>query len=166
MGKNKELDYMINANTMLLKPVRHEKYGTLVYEKGCKFYTMFRPKDYIENACLEGGSSYTGRREAVLYSTTYRNKIPIPIFPEKSIIAFPTLSSSHFDCEWVFLLHVKGYKIVENVIEEPRTQVDFHDGQYEDVTISAYSFKEQMERASYCNFLFSRVNNHESYIKM
>ncbi|UOE93882.1 competence protein ComK [Alkalihalobacillus sp. LMS39] len=157
MGKYKELDYMINAHTMLLKPVQHEKYGTLVYEKGCKFYTMFRPKDYIECACLEGGSSYAGRREAVLYSTTYRNKIPIPIFPEQSIIAFPTLSSSQFLCEWVFLHHIKGYKMLEKIVKEPRTQVDFSDGQYEDVMMSAYSFQEQMERASYCNFLFSKA---------
>ncbi|MED0703878.1 competence protein ComK [Aeribacillus composti] len=46
----------------------------------------------FEEACLNNGSTYEGRRQAVIHFTNYTQRIPILINQFEKIIAFPTHS--------------------------------------------------------------------------
>lgn len=92
--------YDITQKTMALLPERHIDYCTRVVEADHTYYINTPILSLIEQACLEGYSTYEGRRD--------HRKIPIPIIPSQNIFAFPTLSPQQFDCCWLFPNHIQS----------------------------------------------------------
>ncbi|GGM40547.1 hypothetical protein GCM10011351_28430 [Paraliobacillus quinghaiensis] len=100
------IDYYVTNRTIALLPVKHFEYDTVVIEVGCKKYVKQTALQIIKQACLDGASSYQGRRSAVSYKTGIKRKVPIPINLVKNIYAFPTQSPSQYDCSWIFYNHI------------------------------------------------------------
>lgn len=150
----KQVSYLTNERTMALVPVANERFGTRVYEEGTSFYIKERPIELIKAACLEGGSSYSGRVAAVKHQTGQRNKCPIPICPRRGIYAYPTHSSKSFHCSWLFVSHIKTI-ISRTSKANKETTIVFHDGQQIILGVSSYIIEQQMNRAARCFMVFS-----------
>lgn len=150
--RRKYANYLINERTMALEPLSNEEYGTRVYEKDGDYIDVEeRPLELIKAACLEGGSSYQGRIDAVkFWMNHHRNKLSVPIDPQRGIVACPTHSSKSFDCTWLFLSHVRAIISITN----KTTLVVFHDGQELLLNVSQYVMEKQVNRASRCYMIF------------
>lgn len=101
------IDYEINERTMALLPAKNIEYQTIVLETERTLYVQKYPLELINSACLKAWCSYEGRRTAMMMNTGYKRKVPVPIFPDKKVYAFPTTSPESFECKWIFPSHVK-----------------------------------------------------------
>jgi competence protein ComK len=146
--------YDINKETMALIPAKHIDYDTIVYETNQILYVKQRPLDMIKVACLDGGSTYDGRRVAVIHQTGAQHKVPIPINPLEKIYAFPTHSPSLYECSWIFYHHVRS--IMPHPTDPKESQVLFKNGQTPlNLDISHSSLEKQLHRTSFCVVKFS-----------
>lgn len=91
-------DYEVNRSTVALLSVAHIDYCTIVLEENRQLYVRKTPTQIVKASCLEGGSTYDGRRTAIRYRTGSKQKVPIPINPRENIFAFPTHSPKAFEC--------------------------------------------------------------------
>jgi competence protein ComK len=96
-------DYEINKETIAIIPANHIDYYSIVLERDQQLHVKLTPLQLIKASCLEGGSTYDGRRLAVTHQTGAQNKVPIPIHPLEQIYAFPTHSPSLHDATVDFL---------------------------------------------------------------
>lgn len=101
--------YQINERTLVLLPAYHLDYQTIVYEKNQRLLIDQSPLNLIKAACIDGGATYQGRKDAVKQLFNIRQKVPIPIQPHRNIYAFPTESPTNHSCKWVFPLHIQTY---------------------------------------------------------
>lgn len=148
--------YKINERTLALLPAKHMNYATIAYEHNKQYFVQQTPIQLVKAACLDHGSTYQGRREAVMYHTGYKRKVPIPISTSREIYTFPTSKSTEFECIWVFPTYI------QSVIHHPAPKthsaqsiVQFKNGLQLPLDISSYIIHKQMERTSACRFKFS-----------
>lgn len=143
--------YDVHRGTMAILAAMYPNYYSEVIETDKRLFVKQTPIQLIRQACLEGGSTYEGRRAAVMHQTGARHKVPIPINPLEEIYAFPTHSAKQFNCNWIFYKHVK------RIIRNDRTQsfIVFQNGLEVTVDVSHYILEKQMYRTSYCLFRFS-----------
>ncbi|WP_272435225.1 competence protein ComK [Terrihalobacillus insolitus] len=114
----------------------------------------------IKLACLDGYSTYDGRRIAMMYKTSSRKKVPIPINPELHIFAFPTMSPSQFDCNWIFYNHVQAIKPTTKKLSQ--TIITFKYKEQLALKESYYTIEKQMYRTAVCMLSFSQQNKQSS----
>ncbi|MDL4842469.1 competence protein ComK [Aquibacillus rhizosphaerae] len=144
-------DYAITEHTMILSPAAHVDYQTIVLEHNRKLFVKKTPIQLIKKACLEGGSSYDGRRSAMIYLTSCRRKVPIPIDPNKDIFAFPTHSPSQYSCEWIFYNHIRLIRSsINSMSNNPVCMITFKNGQQLTTESSYYTIEKQMYRTAMC----------------
>jgi competence protein ComK len=152
-------NYEINKETMALIPAKHFDYETIVLESNQTLYIKQRPMEMIKAACLEGGSTYEGRRKAVIYQSVAQHKVPIPIHPAEQIFAFPTHSPDLYECHWLFYHHVKS------ITPDPKTPrnsiITFtNHGEPLIIDVSHNSLEKQLQRTSFCIVRFSYTPHH------
>ncbi|PAV28416.1 competence protein [Virgibacillus profundi] len=148
--------YKINEQTIALLPARHMDYASIVYEHNQQLFVRKTPIQLIKTACLDYCSTYEGRREAVIYHTGFRRKVPIPISISKNIYTFPTHSPSDYDCTWIFYNHVKSF--ISNPSSKKlgvKSIITFKTGQQLPLNVSPYIIEKQMKRTAMCKFRFS-----------
>jgi competence protein ComK len=146
--------YEINKETMALVSVNHFDYDTIVYETNRILYVKQRPIEMIKEGCLDGGSTYDGRRLAVIRLTGAKHKIPIPIQPNQNIYAFPTHSPDLYECSWIFYHHIRT--ILPHPTDYSQSQILFKNGQDPlTLELSYASLEKQLHRTSYCIVRFS-----------
>lgn len=139
--------YEINKKTMVLIPVSNWEYSTLVLEAdGKRLYVKETPFQLIKDACLKGGSTYEGRRAAVVKLTNIKNKVPIPINPYEQICAFPTHSPYQFNCHWIFFEHIASI----HPKQPSQSIIIFQNFEELVVPISYYTLQKQMHRTADC----------------
>ncbi|GAA0319098.1 hypothetical protein GCM10008967_07030 [Bacillus carboniphilus] len=143
-------DYTITPNTMILIPARHLDYRTMVIETGAVHYVNLSPLDLIKTACLQGMSTYDGRRNAIMYLTGFKRKVPIPIIPALKIFAFPTLSPEQFDCTWIFPHHIQSIQPTK----QNQSNITFQNGQELTLNESSFVLEKQVQRTAYCVLQF------------
>lgn len=143
-------EYEITPDTMALISIAHVDYATLVRERHQTLYVKMTPFQIIKAACLEGGSTYEGRRKAVTYLTGAIQKVPIPINPRRNIFAFPTHSPTSFECSWIFYHHIKS--IVPSHQTSNRTQsiIQFKNQSELPMNESHYLLEKQYTRTAIC----------------
>jgi len=151
-------DYKVNPKTMALVAVFHIDYSTIVYEKDQKLYVRKTPTEIVKDSCLDGGSTYDGRRLAVMYHTDSKRKVPIPIIPDLDIYAFPTKCPGDSDCSWIFFHHIK-YISTFSCKKNPFTKsiVTFNNGEHITLTESNHSMQKQMQRTAMCVHRFKKM---------
>lgn len=143
--------YEVNQNTMALLSVANMDYSTLVLEENQQYYVRKTPIQIIKAACLEGGSTYEGRRSAVSYKTRSQQKVPIPINPKDKIFAFPTHSPKSFHCNWIFYYHVKYISTYKSPGQQNvQSVIAFKNGQPISLYESRYILEKQMQRTAMC----------------
>ncbi|MRG87643.1 competence protein ComK [Salinibacillus xinjiangensis] len=144
-------DYFINESTLALLPATHHEYDTIVLVQDQKLYVRKTPLQLIKKACLEAGSSFNGRREAVIYQTSFFNKVPIPILPSRDIYAFPTHSPSDFQCQWIFYNHVQSIKTNRSPSKPSVKSIIIFKNEHQlSMRESYYLLEKQMQRTAIC----------------
>lgn len=140
--------YRITRNTMALVPSYRFDSSTLVIEVNKQFYVKQTALEIINNGCLEGYSSYKGRREAAIYQIGSIYKVPIAINPNLDIFSFPTHSPTHHDCHWLFYNHIKEYSSANN--KPSHSIVTLSNTSKILVPISVSALKKQIHLTSHC----------------
>ncbi|WP_102348348.1 competence protein ComK [Bacillus sp. Marseille-P3661] len=147
--------YEINKNTMALLSVAHIDYSTIVIEVERQLFVRQRPTKIVKAACLDGGASFDGRRVAVTHLTGTKQKVPIPIKPNENIYAFPTVSPTAFDCNWIFFNHIKYIRTLTSQDKTTQSMIVFQDGQHITLHESDYVLRKQMHRTAMCIHCFN-----------
>lgn len=150
-------DYEVNTKTMALLAVDHWQYSTIVREVDEEFYVKQTPLQLIKEACLAGGSTYEGRRAAVVAQTRNRHKVPIPIHVDQQIYAFPTHSPKQPNCHWLFYQHIASLKMNPN--QTSQSIITFRNSNQLKLNVSHYIIEKQMHRTAYCINRFSYFNH-------
>lgn len=148
-------DYEINSSTMAIIVAAQLDYYSIAIERNGSFPIRKSPLELIKRACLEGGSSYEGRRIAVHYFTGIKHKAPIPINPQQGLFAFPTLSPSQFSCAWLFYHHIASIKPITKGKKAKQTLITFKNKEQLTLPISHYILQKQYQRTSQCIVQFS-----------
>jgi competence protein ComK len=145
--------YDINRSTL---PAAHMDYSTIVLEGNRQLFVKKTPLQLIKAACLDGWSTYEGRRKAVMYLTGSKQKVPIPVNPRDNIYAFPTQSPKEFNCSWIFYHHVKFIHPTHVKTEDPiQSIITFKNHQELPMNESCYVLEKQMQRTAICILSFS-----------
>lgn len=149
-------EYHINKSTMALLPAKNTCYSTIVIEQNRQILVRKTPIQLIKTGCLDGGSTYDGRRKAVAHLTGCMQKPPIPINPGNHLFAFPTHSPSAFECNWIFYNHIKSIKpSVNNNDISVQSILHFKNEQTLLMRESHYILQKQMQRTAICILQFS-----------
>ncbi|MFD1850946.1 competence protein ComK [Oceanobacillus bengalensis] len=150
--------YSINHKTMILLPVKHTDYDTIVVEQDRHLFVQQTTTQLIRTACLDNCSTYEGTRTAVMHKTGFKRKVPIPINRSKRIYTFPTHSTNrNFLSCWVFYQHVEHIR--NNPFAKtsnPSAIITFNNmAELKLEAISSYALKQQMRRTFACIREFS-----------
>ncbi|MBM7571394.1 competence protein ComK [Aquibacillus albus] len=149
-------NYDVNEQTMALLPAAHLDYYTIVLDCNRQLLVKRTPLQLIGSACLKAGSSYDGRRSAVIYLTNSKKKIPIPIDPFLNIYAFPTCSPSQFHCHWIFYHHVKSIVSNSKTSQANTPSSIIFKNEYQlPMKESFYLLEKQMHRTAECVTILS-----------
>lgn len=106
--------YMVNENTMLIKPIEAIEYYAVIEEMNRKVFVKQTPLEIIDENLLIGGSDFNGRRRSITYKLGMQKKLPMPINPPRNIYAFPTHSPMIYHCQWIFAEHIDQIHPVKN----------------------------------------------------
>ncbi|UFT98789.1 competence protein ComK [Radiobacillus kanasensis] len=142
-------NYEINEKTKALIPQKHMEYRTLVIETGGKkYYINKTPIELIEHACIQGWSTLSGRRNAILKRTGFSRKVPILLDITRKIIAFPSKSPKSDECTWIFYHHILNIlpDTKSGNSTRPSTTVLFKDGYKLHMEESYYIINNQYSR--------------------
>ncbi|WP_138418259.1 competence protein ComK [Aquibacillus sediminis] len=149
-------NYHVNERTMALIPAYHIEYDTIVLEAGRQLFVQQPAIQIIKSACLDGYSTYEGRRKAVNYQMGVKRKVPIPICPMKNIFTFPTQAPTDYDCHWIFYHHVQSIEpYSSNEDSTIQSMITFKDGQHLPMKTSHHSLEKQMQRTAICILHFA-----------
>jgi competence protein ComK len=155
MKKHKEMnvweDYEVSNTTMALTSHKHPTYQTKIYDVDGIFYCSKSMMDLIDEGCLRGGSTYTGRKKAITFVKRFIQCTPIPVSPNEGIFAFPTCSPSAWECTWLFYFHIKELTLSGT----KQTIVTFHNGMELTLDFSKCTLENQMQKTESCIVQFS-----------
>ncbi|KIL46704.1 hypothetical protein KP77_28310 [Jeotgalibacillus alimentarius] len=143
--KENRVDYEINSSTMAIRCARHLEYQSMIMEPDRTCYSAHTPLKLINQACLDKGSSYSGRLESARHKLCIYNKIPVLVDQFEEIILFPTHSPSHIDNTWISIDH---YKKILPHSEKGKAIVQFINGERLTVNCSVSTFQRQYQRAA------------------
>ncbi|RIW30746.1 competence protein [Bacillus salacetis] len=146
--------YTISHLTSALLPAKHPEYLTKVIEPDTILYVTQPPFSIIKEACLQGYSSYEGRRESVKYYTGYQRKVPIAIKPQQNIFAFPTLSPETFECSWLFPSHIQSITHAITADKTIRSLVTLKCGRKLYMSESPAVIKKQLQRTAHFSMMY------------
>ncbi|WP_102345914.1 competence protein ComK [Bacillus sp. Marseille-P3661] len=148
--------YEVNRSTMALLSVAHIDYCCIALEDNQTLYVRQTPISIVKASCLDGGSTYDGRRTAVTHRTGSKHRVPIPINPNENIFAFPTHSPKAFECSWIFYHHVKSIKTFSSPTNHAiQTVITFQNGHQEILNESYYILKKQYQQTAICILAFA-----------
>ncbi len=146
---------------MALLSASHLDYEVIALEEHQKLFVRKTSIDLIKSACLDGGSTYEGRRTAVTHQTGSKQKVPIPVNPLHHIFAFPTHSPRAHECNWIFYHHVHTIQ-AHSSPEDASIQsiITFKNGQQLPMEESPYILEKQMQRTAMCILRFTKPLQH------
>jgi competence protein ComK len=145
----------ISENTMMIEPVKDLVYKSKIINIEGEKLSEKSPMKLIREGCLEGGSTYQGRKEAMKQLLNISQRVPIPIIPERGIYAFPTHSPDNWNNNWIFFFHIK--KVVPESIN--KAKIIFKNGEQITLDISYHSITKQRQRTSECVVKLSQVKH-------
>ncbi|MFV0380414.1 MAG: competence protein ComK [Anaerorhabdus sp.] len=82
----------------------------------------FKPKDIINNWCLENGSSMSGRMKSARHILNIKQKPPIIISEKRRIILIPTTSCFSIDCIYIQYKNIEKVKFVSQGVSKILTK--------------------------------------------
>ncbi|MGY3716256.1 competence protein ComK [Sutcliffiella cohnii] len=142
-------EYIINSSTIAILPHFHPFLQTQVLEWEGEYNVKEKPLYIINKNCLHYGSSYIGRREAIVHRTNYKQKTPILLSESQELIIIPTHSPEHMDCVWLMFHQVHKVASINS-----GSTITFHNGRELSLPVSAEVIHQQMQKASVIHSLF------------
>ncbi|RSL35120.1 hypothetical protein D7Z54_00670 [Salibacterium salarium] len=140
--------YEVINKTLALLPVFDLDIKSMIYETNRKIiFSRQTPLEIMEEACLEGGSSISGRIAFVREVVGIHRRRPVPVNVAEDIYAFPTFSHRNPNNCWIFYSHIRKGIADENTGEGI---VIFFDGQQLPVHVSYPRLDKQILRTSRC----------------
>lgn len=137
--------YKITNNTMALIPCLHLDFQTIVHETDRVIYVKQPCMEIINNACLDGGSTYEGRRAIIIRDFNHKKKLTIMIDRYKKLYIFPTHSPENALCCWFMFEHVDEVNPFNG--NKKISEIKFRNGKVLTLPISTRIFHRQMYRA-------------------
>ncbi|MGG0670240.1 competence protein ComK [Sporosarcina koreensis] len=135
----KDESLLLDYRALALKSVTTGKYLSEIITTHGIYYSKTSPVELLNKACLRHHSSKEGRQEAARKLLNFHQKPPFLI--SEDIAVFPTKSSIHPDCIWIFSHFFKT-----EAIEKEKTKITFHNETVIEVPISLYTVKQQKFR--------------------
>lgn len=148
--------YEIKKTTLAVMRCHHVEYQTLILDEEGEFLTSKSPERLFEEACLKHGSSYEGRKQAVVHMLKYWKRTPFAISPFHGIYVFPTASPRDFDCVWLFSQRILCF--IPHPANDEHSVVKFRNGQELVVKVRANFLKSQYARTGACFLMFGPLD--------
>lgn len=147
-------NYIVGKETMGLREANHPVFATIIQDANGIYYSRKTALQLLNESCLlKGGSDYRGKIVALKHNLKFYYKTPLIISREEKIYAFPTKSPTHFDCRWIFPEHINED---EFVVIDDAMYVIFRNGQLFPLNCSYHIFKNQLKRAIYAFYTYSK----------
>ena len=141
-----EKNYIVHKNTFALLPARQIDYQTIVLENNKQLHVRKTPFEIIRESCLHHWSTYEGSRQAVIHHFGFKQKTPVPIYPEKDLYFFPTRSPKNDDNIWL------AYQPIRHVYEltkhPPQTMIYFNNRESITIQVSKHIILSQLNRTA------------------
>ena len=119
-------NYRLNKDTMAIFSNPCLSSSTAILEWPNKvLYCTRTPLYLIEEACISGGSTYNGRREAVERMLRTKSKLPIPVNPTEGLFFFPNMSPYEPHCHWFSFFHIQNFFTAKD--DKTKTEIIFTD---------------------------------------
>lgn len=150
MEVNVNNEYYIHSNTVAVLPHYHHRYQTKILDAEGTYFAEERPIDVINRSCLKYGADYTGRRNAAVYHTNYKQKTPILLSGAQSLVIIPTHSPEHMHCKWIMFHQIAS---VESTGEETCDVMCNHFVDLQ-LNISAQTMRTQIQKAAVIYSIF------------
>lgn len=149
-------NYTLNKRTIALLPAKQIEYETIAVEEDRRFFIKKSALQIIQEACIKNGSTYEGRRDAVIQLTGFKRKVPIPISIKKNIYTFPTHSPKDYDCIWLFHNHIQAaFPLSTPIHSNVKSMILLSNQQHLPLFLSNHTLQKQIERTRYCIYLFA-----------
>ncbi len=145
-------EYEAHSDTLAVVAYRDPVYQSIIYEKKDIYLCQQTPTKIIQASCQPNGASYGGRKDYANYATGKRYKLPILIQESRNVLAFPTHSTDHMDCSWIFATHVNTFYSYQN---NKATIVIFKSDLELILPISAAIFRRQLNIGLACLGFFN-----------
>lgn len=140
--------YSIHTATMALCPGKYKGCETIALETDKDVRIQASSLDLIKQACLNSFSSYEGRRDAIMYYTNCKRKVPIPLRPGH--VMFPTHAVKDSNCYWISYHHVLN---IHPLHDQTNSKAQFKNGKQLILPISFRSLKNLIDRAAKCQHI-------------
>ncbi|MRG85094.1 competence protein ComK [Salinibacillus xinjiangensis] len=151
---NKVEEYEINRNTILITPHYDPVYRTRILEKNREIYCTKTSLQIIEEACINGGASMNGRKQAMEKILQTKVKVPIPVDPSIGVFLFPNKSPKEMNCYWFSFFHIKEY--LKSSHDGNKTEIIFTNKMKQVIDTSFFTFRRQMYLTSLAIAMLSR----------
>lgn len=135
----KDESLLLDHRALALKSVTTGKYLSEIITTHGIYYSKIDPVELLNRACLRHHSSKEGREEAARKLLNFHQKPPFLI--SEDIAVFPTRSSKHPDCMWIFSHFFKA-----EALEKEKTKITFQNETVIEVPVSLYTVKQQKFR--------------------
>ena len=142
--------YTIKENVNALLPGRSTDYNTIVLTPKEKFYIRMSPLEIIKESCSKSFLTYEGSSAVIRKKLGIKYKVPLPINTALGIYAFPTMSSTHRDCIWLFYHRIEWIEDISQKSKKFKSKVHFIDGTSLSLTVSTYTLNKQSRRVKQC----------------
>ncbi|MDQ0243721.1 competence protein ComK [Bacillus fengqiuensis] len=142
----------ISLKTMAVTYYPGIKHQTMILDVDGSFLTSKSPERLFEEACLKHGSTYEGRRQAVIHVRQYWKRTPFAIAPLFGMYVFPSASPRDLDCVWLFAHHVLD--ILPDAMNKQHSIVKFRNDKELPVKATATFLDNQYERTGACFLRF------------
>src|SRR4051794_27210378 len=96
----KDDSLLLDHRGLALKPYFSNGYLSEIITTHGTYYSKLSPIELLNRACLRHHSSKNGRKEAAKKLLNFHHNTPFLISEE--IAVFPTRSSKHPECMWIF----------------------------------------------------------------
>ena len=134
---------MITPHTNALIKRHSSYYKTRILNGREEKHSIHKPEVILDQCCLAHGSTFAGRKAAAEKILKSKNKLPIPVIPQKGVYMFPTSSMKSCHCAWLSYYQIRYFEA-----RDDKTYVKFHDGTHLFVNISERALDQQYKRTS------------------
>ncbi|WP_096156453.1 competence protein ComK [Bacillus sp. FJAT-45066] len=150
MEVNVNNEYYISSTTIAVLPHYHHRFQTKIIDAEDTYYAEECPFEVINRSCMKYGADYTGRRNAAVYHTNYKQKTPLLISESLRLVAIPSHSPDHTDCTWIMFHQIANI----NALDQETCEVMCNYFTDLKLNISAQTMRTQVQKAAVIYSIF------------
>ncbi|MCE7792372.1 competence protein ComK [Salipaludibacillus sp. CUR1] len=139
-------NYLIHSKTLAILPSKQLGFDSIVLEADREIPVKRTAIQIIDDTCIDGLSTYQGRRRAVAKILKAFQKLPIILNEKERIITFPTVSPENMECVWICFNNVSSY--TPSPSDDDTTSITFYNGKLLNVPVKYHVIHRQMGRGA------------------